>query len=66
MIFLIKRCYEIAKQGIADKHKRAELFSAIKEDFKASMSEEDAAEFGFLVGQYFKAAQKEAVRSSVR
>ena len=63
--FSYKRCYEIAKQGIADKHKRAELFSAIKEDFKASMSEEDAAEFGFLVGQYFKAAQKEAVRRVV-
>ena len=45
MIF--HKMLEIAKQGIADKHKKTELFSAIKEDFKASMSEEDAAELGF-------------------
>ena len=63
--FSYQRCYDIAKQGLADKHKRAELFGAIKEDFKATMSEEDMTEFGFLVGQYFKSAQKEAVRRVV-
>ena len=60
--FSYQRCYDVAKQGLADKHKRAELFGAIKEDFKATMSEEEMTEFGFLVGQYFKSAQKEAVR----
>ena len=63
--FSYQRCYDVAKQGLADKHKRAELFGAIKEDFKATMSEEDMTEFGFLVGQYFKSAQKEAVRRVV-
>ena len=63
--FSYQRCYDIAKQGLADKHKRAELFGAVKEDFKATMSEEDLTEFGFLVGQYFKSAQKEAVRRVV-
>ena len=63
--FSYQRCYDIAKQGIADKHKRAEMFVAVKEEFKASMSDEEASEFGFLVGQYFKAAQKEAVRRVV-
>ena len=63
--FSYQRCYDVAKQGLADKHKRAELFGAIKEDFKATMSEEDITEFGFLVGQYFKSAQKEAVRRVV-
>ena len=63
--FSYQRCYDVAKQGLADKHKRAELFGAIKEDFKATMSEEEMTEFGFLVGQYFKSAQKEAVRRVV-
>ncbi|MAE13975.1 MAG: polyribonucleotide nucleotidyltransferase [Crocinitomicaceae bacterium] len=63
--FSYQRCYDVAKQGLADKHKRAELFGAIKEDFKATMSEEDMTEFGFLVGQYFKSTQKEAVRRVV-
>ena len=63
--FSYQRCYDVAKQGLADKHKRAELFGAIKEDFKATMSEEEMTEFGSLVGQYFKSAQKEAVRRVV-
>ena len=63
--FSYQRCYDVAKQGLADKHKRAELFGEIKEDFKATMSEEDMAELGFLVGPYFKAAQKKAVRRVV-
>ena len=63
--FSYQRCYDVAKQGLADKHKRAELFGAIKEDFKASLSEEDMTELGFLVGPYFKAAQKAAVRRVV-
>jgi polyribonucleotide nucleotidyltransferase len=63
--FSYQRCYDVAKQGLADKHKRAELFGAIKEDFKATLSEEEIAEHGVLVGQYFKAAQKEAVRRVV-
>ena len=63
--FSYQRCYDIAKQGIADKHKRAELFGAVKEDFKATMTEEDLTEFSFLVGQYFKSTQKEAVRRVV-
>ena len=63
--FAYQKCYDIAKQGLADKHKRAELFGAVKEEFKATLSEDEAAEFGFLVGPYFKAAQKEAVRRVV-
>ena len=63
--FSYQRCYDVAKQGLADKHKRAELFGAIKEDFKATLSEEDMKELGFLVGPYFKAAQKAAVRRVV-
>ena len=63
--FSYQRCYDVAKKGLADKHKRAELFGAIKEDFKATLSEEDMTELGFLVGPYFKAAQKAAVRRVV-
>ena len=63
--FSYQRCYDIAKQGLADKHKRAELFGAVKEDFKATLSDEEMAENGFLIGTYFKAAQKEAVRRVV-
>ena len=63
--FAYQKCYDIAKQGLADKHKRAELFGAVKEEFKATLTEQETEELGFLVGPYFKAAQKEAVRRVV-
>ncbi len=63
--FSYQRCYDVAKQGLADKHKRAELFGAIKDDFKATLNAEELEEEGFLISQYFKAAQKEAVRRVV-
>ena len=63
--FAYQKCYDIAKQGLADKHKRAELFGAVKEEFKATLTEQETEELGFLVGPYFKAVQKEAVRRVV-
>ena len=63
--FAYQKCYDIAKQGLADKHKRAELFGAVKEEFKATLTEQETEELGFLIGPYFKAAQKEAVRRVV-
>ncbi|MEC8616710.1 MAG: polyribonucleotide nucleotidyltransferase [Bacteroidota bacterium] len=63
--FAYDKFYDIAKQGLADKKKRGELFGAVKEEFKATLSEEELAENGFLLGQYFKATQKEAVRRVV-
>ena len=53
--------YEIAKQGTA-KHERSEAFAALKEEVKASFTEEEIEEFGALIDQYFNATQKEAVR----
>ena len=63
--FAYQKCYDIAKQGLADKHKRAELFGAVKEEFKATLTEQETEELGFLIGPYFKAVQKEAVRRVV-
>lgn len=59
-------CYEIAKQGMADKTKRSEAFDAVKESFLEPYSEEELEELDdFLVKKYFHDVQKEAVRNSV-
>ncbi len=58
-------CYDVAKQGLADKHKRAELFGAVKEQVMEALSEEEKTEWAFQIKGYFKYTQKSAVRRVV-
>jgi polyribonucleotide nucleotidyltransferase len=58
------KAYDVAKQTIADKHKRSELFSAVKEEFLSQYSEEDEVN-ETLVGRYYHDVEKEAVRNFV-
>ncbi len=65
MAFAYDKCREVAKQGIASKEKRAELFGAVKEELIASYSEEELEEVGKYLPVYFKAAMKKAVRDTM-
>ncbi len=65
MAFAYDKCRAIAKQGLADKAKRAELFGAVKEDFIATLTEEEVEEIGKYVSVYFKEAMKKAVRDTM-
>jgi len=55
------KCYAIAKKGTS-KAERGAAFSEVKEEVKASFTEEEMTEFGHLVGGYYSKAEKEAVR----
>lgn len=59
------KCKEVARQGLADKNKRAELFEAVKEEVVAAFTEEEAEEFGGLIKTYFSDVKKEAVREVI-
>jgi polyribonucleotide nucleotidyltransferase len=59
--FCYDKCYAIAKKGTS-KVERTTAFGEVKEELKASFSEEELAEYGDLVGKYFNKAQKSAVR----
>ena len=61
--FAMDKCKEVARQGLADKAKRAELFGEIKEELKAQFTEEQLEEVGGLVSTYFSEVKKKAVRS---
>ncbi|WP_258099855.1 polyribonucleotide nucleotidyltransferase [Marinoscillum pacificum] len=64
--FCYDKCYEIAKQGSANKNERGEAFAAVKEEFLAQFSEEELEELdSFLVKKYFHDVQKYAVRNCV-
>ena len=63
--FCSTKVYEVAKSGTADKHKRAEMFKAIKEEFIATLSEEEAAEKANLISRYYHDVEKEQVRKVI-
>ena len=55
------KCYAIAKKGTS-KVERGLAFAEVKEEVKASFTEEEMEEFGHLVSDYYRKAEKEAVR----
>ena len=55
------KVYTIAKAGSA-KHERSAAFGEIKEEVKASFSDEEQEEYGGLISKYFYKAEKAAVR----
>ena len=64
MDFCYDKFYEVAKQAL-DKHSRTEQFSAIKDEFKSTLSDEDVASKSFMLNAYFKKAEKKSVRDMV-
>ncbi|RMG81545.1 MAG: polyribonucleotide nucleotidyltransferase, partial [Bacteroidetes bacterium] len=59
------KCYEIAKQGIADKQKRKERFAAVLDEFLNTLSDDEKTEKAFLIKQYYHQVEKEAVRQVI-
>ena len=64
MEFCYDKFYEIAKKAL-DKHSRSEQFSAIKDEFKSTLSDEEVSSKSFMLNAYFKKAEKKAVRDMV-
>ena len=55
------KCYAIAKKGTS-KTERGTAFAEVKEEVKASFTDEENEEFGHLISGYYSKAEKEAVR----
>jgi len=56
------KVYAIAKAG-SEKQERSAAFSEIKEEIKATFSEEELEDFGDLVSKYYRKAEKAAIRN---
>ncbi len=59
------KVYEVAKQGNANKSERASMFEAIRNEFAATLSEEDQKANAFLIKKYFHDVEKDAIRDCV-
>ncbi len=60
--FAYQKVYDIAKAG-SSKHERSAAFAEIKDAFKATFTEEELAEKGALISQYYSKAEKSAIRN---
>ena len=56
--------YQVAISG-TDKHQRSDAFKAIITEYKATMSDEDAAAKAEMVGRYYHDVEKEAMRRAI-
>lgn len=63
--FAYDKCYAVAKEGLANKKVRSERFKAIKEEFIATLTEEEADEKAFLIKKYYHDVEKKAMRDCV-
>ena len=63
--FCYDKCVEIARSGNADKHARSAAFKAVKEEFVASLSEDELAVAKPFIGVYFHDVEKKAVRQVI-
>ncbi len=59
-----EKVYAVAKMGTG-KHERSEAFQKIREDFLATLTEEEQEEKASLVGRYYHEVEKEAVRRMI-
>jgi polyribonucleotide nucleotidyltransferase len=55
------KVYAVAKAG-SSKHERSAAFDAIKEDIKATFTEEELEDYGGMVSKYYYKAEKAAIR----
>jgi polyribonucleotide nucleotidyltransferase len=62
--FCYPKIVEVASRPTS-KHERGDAFAAILEEFKATLTEEEAQEKEFMIGRYYHEVEKEAVRNVV-
>ena len=59
------KAYAVATSCNTNKHERGDNFAAIVDEYKATLSEEDLAAKGSLIGRYYHDVEKEAMRRSI-
>ncbi|MBP6871006.1 MAG: polyribonucleotide nucleotidyltransferase [Bacteroidales bacterium] len=57
--------YDIARQGMNNKHQRHDAFSAVKEAFIGTIPEEKREELEPLISRYFEEEERNAVRNCI-
>ena len=59
------KAYAVATSCNTNKHERSDNFAAIVDEYKAGLTEEEAAQKGSLISRYYHDVEKEAMRRSI-
>ncbi len=59
-----QKVYDMASTGIANKQERKKILDTIKEEFVATLTEEEREEKGALISRYYHDVEKEAIRNA--
>ena len=59
------KAYAVATSCNTNKHERSDNFAAIIDEYKAGLTEEEAAQKGSLISRYYHDVEKEAMRRSI-
>ena len=59
------KVYAVAASGNANKHERHDAFTAIRDEFKAQLTEEELGEKAALIDRYYHDVEKEAMRRCI-
>ena len=59
------KSYAIAASGNKNKHEREDAFNAIRDEFKAQLTDEELAEKSALISKYYHDVEKEAMRRCI-
>ncbi len=63
--FAYTKFYEIARQGVPNKHLRHDSFAAVKDAYIETIPEEKREELASLVNRYFEEEERNAVRNCI-
>jgi len=59
-----RKVYEMASNGIANKQERKRILDSIREEFVATLTEEEVEATQHMLGRYYHEVEKEAIRNA--
>ena len=59
-----QKIYDMAVKGIADKKERKRILDVIKEEFVATLSDEEREEKKMMISRYYHSVEREAIRNA--
>jgi polyribonucleotide nucleotidyltransferase len=58
------KIYKMAARGVPDKHERKKILDTVKEEFLATLTDEEKEKYSSMTGRYYHLIEKESIRNA--